>query len=100
MAKISVYVTRRLPEPALARLRQTVDLRLWEGDEPVPRHVLLREVAGVEGLLSLLTERVDEELLATAPRLRIISNMAVGYDNVDLAACRRRGLPVGYTPGV
>ncbi|HEX2171267.1 MAG TPA: D-glycerate dehydrogenase, partial [Dehalococcoidia bacterium] len=47
-----------------------------------------------------LTERVDEELLATAPRLRIISNMAVGYDNVDLAACRRRGLPVGYTPGV
>jgi lactate dehydrogenase-like 2-hydroxyacid dehydrogenase len=68
---------------------------------PPPRDELLRRVAGVEGLLALLTDRVDDELLdAAGPGLRVVSNLAVGYDNIDLAACARRGIPVGNTPGV
>jgi len=67
---------------------------------PLPRDVLLREVAGVEGLLCLLTDQIDEELLNAAPRLRVVSQMAVGVDNIDVAACTRRGIPVGNTPGV
>jgi lactate dehydrogenase-like 2-hydroxyacid dehydrogenase len=62
---------------------------------------LLRRVAGCDGILTLLTDRVDEELLdAAGPRLRVVSNLAVGYDNVDVPACARRGIAVGNTPGV
>src|SRR5262249_18927643 len=65
------------------------------------RDELLRRVAGVDGLLALLTDRVDDELLdAAGPGLRVVSNFAVGYDNVDVPACTRRGIPVGNTPGV
>jgi glyoxylate reductase len=67
---------------------------------PPPRDVLLREVADIEGLLCLLTDRIDEELLAAAPRLKVVSQMAVGVDNIDVAACTRRSIPVGNTPGV
>ncbi len=68
---------------------------------PPPRDELLRRVRGADGLLALLTDRVDDELLdAAGPGLRVVSNMAVGYDNIDLAACARRGVPVGNTPGV
>ncbi len=74
---------------------------LWEDELPPPRDVLLRRVAGVDGVLTLLTDRVDDELLdAAGPALRVVSNYAVGFDNVDVAACARRGIPVGNTPGV
>ena len=68
---------------------------------PPPRDELLRRVEGIDGLLALLTDRVDDELLDVAgPRLKVVSNLAVGFDNIDLAACARRGIPVGNTPGV
>ena len=74
---------------------------LWEDELPPPRDVLLRRVAGVDGVLTLLTDRVDDEFLdAAGPALRVVSNYAVGFDNVDVAACARRGIPVGNTPGV
>jgi len=101
MARPKVYVTRPLPEPALALIRERTEMRLWEQDEiPPPRDVLLREVADVDGLLALLTDRIDEELLARAPRLRVVANYAVGFDNVDVAAATRRGVVVTNTPGV
>jgi glyoxylate reductase len=95
-----VYVTRRIPEAGLERLRQGAEVRVWEGPLPVPREVLLHEAAGADGLLTLLTDRVDAELLAAAPRLRGVSQMAVGYDNIDVAACSARGIRVGNTPDV
>ncbi|MBE3589469.1 MAG: D-glycerate dehydrogenase [Firmicutes bacterium] len=97
-----VYVTRLLPEPALQILREGgLSFRVWPDEgRPVPRDVLLQEVRECEGLLCLLTDRVDEELLAAAPRLRVVANTAVGLDNVDLAACTRRGVMVTHTPGV
>ena len=96
-----VYVTRALPEEALAPLVPVADLGMWASAEvPVPREVLGREVGTADGLLVMLTERVDTALLAAAPRLRVVSSMSVGYDHVDLAACTRRGIAVCHTPDV
>jgi len=100
MERPRVYVTRRIPEAGLALVRAGTTCRVWEGELPPPCETLLQEVAEAEGLLCLLTDRIDEALLAAAPRLRVISQMAVGLDNIDVAACPRRGIPVGYTPGV
>ncbi len=98
--KPRVYVTRVVPQAALTLLEQQCQVEVWEGEHPVPRQVLLERVGQIEGLYCLLTERIDDELLDAAPRLRVVSNMAVGYDNVDVAACTARGIPVGHTPGV
>jgi len=96
-----VLVTRVIPEDGLDRVRAACDVDLWQDELPPPRDELLRRVAGIDGLLALLTDRVDDELLdAAGPQLRVVSNFAVGFDNVDVAACTRRGIPVGNTPGV
>jgi lactate dehydrogenase-like 2-hydroxyacid dehydrogenase len=94
-------VARRIPDEGLAPILQRCAVDLWEDELPPPRDELLRRVAGVDGLLSLLTDRVDDELLdAAGPRLKVVSNLAVGFDNIDVPACTRRGIPVGNTPGV
>ena len=95
-----VFVTRRLTGDALDRLRQQHDVEVWEGDMPPTPTELQDRLSNVEGLLSLLTERVDSELLDAAPKLRVVSNYAVGFDNVDLAACDARGIVVGTTGDV
>ncbi|MBX5440221.1 MAG: D-glycerate dehydrogenase [Solirubrobacteraceae bacterium] len=95
-----VLVTRRLPFPALDRLAAAHDVTVWEDDLPPSPERLRELVADAEGLLCLLTDRVDAALLDAAPRLRAIAVYAVGTDNVDHAAARARGIPVGNTPGV
>jgi glyoxylate reductase len=95
-----VIVTRPLVGQALERLRQQHDVTVRESEMPPARAELLELVAGAEGLLTLLTERVDAELLEAAPRLRVVSNYAVGFDNVDIAACAARGVEVGTTGAV
>jgi lactate dehydrogenase-like 2-hydroxyacid dehydrogenase len=95
-----VLVTRRLPGPALDRLRALHDVDVWEGDLPPDRGTLLELVAAADGLLCLLTEQVDGELLDAAPGLQVVANYAVGTDNIDLEAAAARGIPVGVTPGV
>jgi glyoxylate reductase len=101
MARPKVYVCRPLPEKAMALLRERTEMRLWERSEvPPPREVLLREVADRDGLLSLLTDRVDGELLDRAPGLRVVANYAVGFDNIDVPAATQRGVVVTNTPGV
>jgi glyoxylate reductase len=94
------FVTRRLPGGALERLAAAHDVDVWQGPRPPTREELLARVGEAEALLVQLTERVDAELLDAAPRLRAIANYAVGFDNVDLAACTARGIPVGNTPDV
>jgi len=99
--KPRVYITRRIPEKALEIIARRCEYRMWDReDDPVPREVLESEVGDVEGLFTLLTERVDERLLDRAPKLKIVANMAVGFDNIDVAACARRGIVVTNTPGV
>lgn len=95
-----IYVTRALPEAALAILRVCGDLHVWEKDEIIPREILLREVHNSEALVCMVTERIDEDLLVHGPRLKIVANMAVGYDNVEVPALTRRGIVFTNTPGV
>jgi glyoxylate reductase len=97
---VNVFVTRRLPGHAVERLHGEHDVEVWPQSMPPGRDVLLSRAPRLEGLLALLTDPVDADLLAAAPSLRAISNYAVGVDNVDLAAATERRIPVGNTPGV
>lgn len=98
--KPKVYVTRMVPEVGLEKVQAACDAEIWEGALPVPREVLLEKVAEVAGLYCLLTDRVDAALLDASPNLKVVSNYAVGYNNIDVEACTARGIPVGNTPGV
>ena len=95
-----VFVTRRIPEEGLRLVREQAELLLWDDDLPPPRDALLEGAAEADGLLCLLTDRVDGELLQRAPNLKVVANMAVGYDNVDVPACTARRVVVTNTPGV
>jgi glyoxylate reductase len=95
-----VFVTRKLPEEALRIVREAAEMQVWPDELPPPYEVMQTKVAVAEGLLCLLTDKIDAPLLEHAPRLRVVSQMAVGYDNIDIAACTARGIPVGNTPGV
>ena len=95
-----VYVTRLLPTPAMDKIHSFCDAKVWEGELPPPRDVLLNNVAEMEGLLSLLTDKIDGELMDKAPKLKVVSNCAVGFDNIDIKAATERGIIVGNTPGV
>jgi glyoxylate reductase len=94
------FVTRDLPGPALDRLRERHEVDIWPERLPPPYDELRRRTADAEGLLSLLTDRVDAELIEGSPKLRAIANYAVGYDNIDLQAATARGIQVGNTPDV
>jgi glyoxylate reductase len=94
------FVTRRLPGPALDRLSPAHVVEVWPGELPPSRAELIEHTRPAEGLLSMLTDGVDAEVIAAAPELRAISNYAVGYDNIDLTAAAARGIPVGNTPDV
>ncbi len=100
MTKFRVLITRQLPEVAMHAIREFAECDVWSEDRPMPSSVLSEKIAEAEGLLCLLTDRVDAALLSRAPRLRVVSTMAVGFDHVDLAACSELGIPVGNTPGV
>jgi glyoxylate reductase len=96
-----VVVTGRIPGEAVERLRAVHDVVSWESQDTISRAELLTRVQGAEAILSLLTEKVDAELLdAAGPQLRVVSNVAVGYNNIDVAACTARGIRVTNTPGV
>lgn len=103
MARKKVFVTRIVPKKGLDMVvtAPDVEAEVWQGELPPPREVLLEKVRGLEGLYCLLTEQINDELLdAAGPQLKVVSQMAVGYNNIDVAACTRRGIPVGNTPGV
>lgn len=101
MAQPKVFVTRLIPEAGLAMVRDFCDADIWTDELPPPREVILERVQGVDGILSLLTDTIDGEVMdAAGPGFKVISNYAVGYDNVDVPEATRRGIPVGNTPGV
>lgn len=100
MPKPIIFVTRILPRPALDRLAEVFDLRLNELDRPLTPAELRGGIADADALLCLLTDSVDADLISAAPRLRVISNYAVGYNNIDVEFATRRGIAVCNTPGV
>jgi glyoxylate reductase len=96
-----VFVARVLPDEGLRPILAACDATVWQDELPPPRAELLRAVDGCDGVLALLTDRIDGELLDRAgPQLKVVSNFAVGFDNVDVPACTARGVAVGNTPGV
>jgi glyoxylate reductase len=100
MPKPKVYATHQLFESAREVLEASCDVEYWTNEERPPREEVLRRVKDKEGLVCLLTEKVNEELLRAAPKLRIAANVAVGFDNIDLDACTKRGVVAANTPGV
>jgi len=98
--KPAVLLTRRIPSDVLARLESACNVDLYDGAAAIPREELLARVAGKQAMLCLLTDTVDRQILAAGPDLRIVANIAVGYDNVDVAAARERGVVVTNTPDV
>ena len=99
MAKPKIVVSRK-PPASIDRLIEEGDTWVWEEDRPIPRELLLEKIADAEGLFTMIPDPIDEELLGAAPKLRVVSTMAVGVDNIDVKACTARGIPVGFTPGV
>jgi lactate dehydrogenase-like 2-hydroxyacid dehydrogenase len=101
MPKSNVYVTRLIPEQGLEILEEDCKVDIWQKDEPVPRKILLQKVSGKDGLLCLLGDNIDSEVMDSAGKqLKVISNYAVGFDNIDIAAATKRGILVCNTPGV
>jgi len=95
-----VFVTRMIAEPALEQLRAAAEVEVWPDEMPPPHGELIGRLDKIDGVLSMVSDRFDAETIAGAPRLLVISNLAVGVDNIDLTAATRAGLPVGHTPGV
>jgi glyoxylate reductase len=100
MAKPKVYATHGLFESARQILQESCEVEYWAKPERPPREEVLRQVREKEGLVCLLTEKVNEEFLRAAPKLRIVANVAVGFDNIDVPACTKRGVVATNTPGV
>src|SRR5437868_5374825 len=91
-----VFITRVIPTESVQAILSQMDVDVWQDAAPPPRDELLRRVAGLDGVLTMVTERVDDELLERAgPQLKVVSNYGVGYDHIDVAACTRRGVAVG-----
>ena len=101
MSKPRVFVTRNILESGLNLIKDFCEAEVWPDELPPAHAVILERVHGVDGLLCLLTDRIDAEIMdAAGPGLKVISSYAVGVDNVELAAATARGIPVGNTPGV
>lgn len=101
MTKPKVFITRAIPDQGLDILNESCDTEVWPKELPPNRNELLKNVTGMEGLLSLLTDKMDAELMdAAGDQLKVISNFAVGYDNIDISAATKRGILVTNTPGV
>ncbi len=101
MTKPRVFLTRTIPTKGLEMIREVADVDIWPDELPPPYEVLLERVKGIDGLLSMVTDRIDARLMdAAGSSLKVISQYAVGYDNIDVVAATARGIPVGHTPGV
>ena len=96
----AVLISRQLPEPAVQLARSRAEIDAYAKDAPMPRAELLERLTGKQGLICVISEVIDEALLAARPGLRVVSNVAVGFNNVDVAACTRRGVVVTNTPDV
>jgi glyoxylate reductase len=101
MSKPKVFITRNIPDKGLELIKDFCEVDLWSDDLPPSREDLLQHVRGIDGLLCLLTDKIDDEVMdAAGPQLKVISNFAVGFDNIDIYAATARRIPVGNTPDV
>ncbi|HHX39909.1 MAG TPA: D-glycerate dehydrogenase [Armatimonadetes bacterium] len=95
-----VWVTRQIPQQGIDMLREVADVEVWEDELPPPRDLILDKIGALDGILALLTDKMDAEVMDRGKKLKVIANYAVGFDNVDVAAATERGILVTNTPGV
>src|ERR1700724_3072805 len=100
MPRPKILATRPLFEEARRILQEKCQVEYWSEPQRIPKAELFARAQDKQGLVCLLTERIDEAFLHTAPQLRIVANVAVGFDNIDVPACTRRGVAATNTPGV
>jgi glyoxylate reductase len=101
MNRPKVVVTRRMPQEAIELLEKEANVYVWDSEETaIPQTVLLEQVKDAAGILTNVADSIDKEVLDAAPSLKVISTMAVGYDNIDIAEAARRGIAIGHTPGI
>lgn len=101
MRKPLIFISRKLPEKILNPYRERLNFEMWmEEDTPVPRSVLLEQSSKADGVISMLTDSIDEALMEQADELQIVANLAVGYDNIDVSAARKNSITVTNTPDV
>ncbi|CAM5540781.1 D-glycerate dehydrogenase [Bacillus safensis FO-36b] [Bacillus safensis subsp. safensis] len=101
MPKPYVYITRKLDEASLTPLKEVAHVEMWPSeDEPCPREELKTQAAKADALLTMLSDQIDETLLSNAPNIKVVANLAVGYDNIDLEAAKKHGITVCHTPDV
>ncbi|MFC4410799.1 2-hydroxyacid dehydrogenase [Chungangia koreensis] len=99
--KQTVYITRKLPDEAVAPLKEKYEVKMWPHEEvPMTYEELVKEAAEADALWTMLSDQVDRNLITNAPKLKVISNLAVGYNNIDVQAAAERGIVVTNTPGV
>lgn len=99
MAKPRVFVARKIPEAGLSKIRAACDAEIWPDQLPPPYDLIKKKITDCDGLVSLLTDKIDGALLDSAPKLKVVSNFAVGFNNIDVPAATSRGVCVGNTPG-
>jgi len=96
-----VYITRKIPEKMIQRLREVAEVGMWEHEDiPVPRQVLLQEVEKAQGLFVMLSDKIDAEVINRGTKLKVVANFAVGYDNIDIETATKRGIAVSNTPDI
>ena len=96
-----VYITRKLPEETIAEITHHFEVKMWDHEDiPVSREVLLEEAKKASALITMLSDKVDAELLTAGVNLKIVANLAVGYDNIDLETATKRGIIISNTPDV
>ncbi|MEK5441351.1 2-hydroxyacid dehydrogenase [Fredinandcohnia sp. FSL W7-1320] len=101
MTRPYVFITRKLSDNAIQPLMEVADVHIWnEEEKAVPREILLEEVKKADALLTMLSDKVDKELLDAAPKLKVIANLAVGYDNIDVEYANQKGIAICNTPDV
>ena len=100
MTKPRVFITRVIAQEALDKIAQVAEMEVWPEELPPPYEVLLEKARDAEGLLTMLSDRIDANLMDTAPGLKVVSNLAVGYDNINIAEATKRHIVVSNTPGV
>lgn len=100
MVKPKIYVTREIPEIGLKIVKDCFDVEVWPEYAPPSQELFIQKARSVEGLLTLLSDKIDGDVYASAPKLKIVAQMAVGYDNIDVSEATKRGIYVTNTPGV
>src|SRR3989338_4534354 len=99
MPKLRVFITRKIPKSGIKLVQKSCHIKIYQKDQVMPKKELIKEVKQCDALLCLLTDKIDKEIIDANPKLKIISNYAIGFNNIDVVYATKKGIPVTNTPG-